>query len=225
MTDSLIIGLAIVMGFSFLFDAAAVWAVESSSLQKYRLRNPKVVPLSATNKYLRISLNGFFALGYYFAFAYFFKGYVTNVGALGPLQLVGEVLAILLLYDLLYYWMHRGFHRPPLMRLVHRTHHKVRNPTAADGLYLDPWDNAAGLSVFFLSVLIVGPISTTTFLTAVFVYITINNINHTGIGLPHPIFKLTNHWARKHDLHHGVNPGSNYGTIFPIWDKMFGTYE
>ena len=62
-------------------------------------------------------------------------------------------------------------------------------------------------------------------LAAVFVFIMINNVNHTGLELPHPIFRLTNHWARKHDHHHGVNPRANYGSIFPFWDKIFGTYE
>ena len=63
---------------------------------------------------------------------------------------------------------------------------RVRNPTAADGLYLDPLDNFAGLGVFFLSVVIIGPVSTATFLAAVFVYILINSVNHTGLELPHP---------------------------------------
>ena len=225
MTNTLIIGLALIMGFALVFNSLAVWAVESSGLKKYRLRNPGFVQLSTTNKYPRILLNGIFVIGLYFGFAYFFSQYVTHDLGTGPLRVVGEVLAILLLNDFMYYLMHRAFHWPRVMKYVHGRHHRVRNPTAADGLYLDPLDNFAGLGVFFLSVVIIGPVSTATFLAAVFVYILINSVNHTGLELPHPIFRLTNHWARKHDHHHGVNPRANYGSIFPFWDQMFRTYE
>ena len=168
MTNTLLIGLALIMGFVFLFNSLAVWAVESSGLKKYRLRNPDVVPLSATNKYPRIVLNGIFAVGLYFGFAYFFSQYVTHDLGTGPLRVVGEVLAILLLYDFMYYLMHRVLHWPRVMKHVHGRHHVVRNPTAADGLYLDPLDNFAGLGLFFLSVVIIGPVSTATFLARIF---------------------------------------------------------
>ncbi len=211
--------------FAFVFDSLAVWAVEASGLKKYRLRNRNLMPVPSSNKYWRISLNGILALALYFGFAYFFQGFVTAGLTANPSRVVFDVLAVLLLYDFMYYLMHRAFHQPTLMKLVHGMHHKVRNPTAADGLYLDPLDNFAGLGLFFLSVVIVGPMSTLSFIVAAFIYLTVNNINHTGLALPHPVFKLTNYWARTHDHHHGVNPRRNYGSIFPFWDKMFGTYE
>lgn len=225
MTNTLFVGLACIMGFVFVFNSLVTWATESGPLEKYRMRAANAVPVADANKYLRISLSGLFSLALYAGFAYFFVDFVSKTGEIGLPRVIAEVVAIMLVYDFMYYWVHRGFHWQPLMRLVHGTHHKVRNPTVADGLYLDPWDNAAGLGLFFLSVLIIGPVSTATFLSAVFVYIMINNVNHTGLELPHPVFKLTNHWARKHDHHHGVNSRANYGSIFPFWDKMFGTYE
>ncbi len=211
--------------FAFVFDLFGVWAVERSGLKKYRLRNQSFIRAPSDNKYCRIALNGTLALGLYFGFAFFFQEYVTAGLTANASRVAFDVLAVLLLYDLMYYLVHRAFHFPKLMKYVHGTHHRVRNPTAADGLYLDPLDNIAGLGLFFLSVVIVGPMSTLSFILATFVYLSINNINHTGLEFPHPAFKLTNHWARKHDHHHGVNPRSNYGSIFPFWDRMFGTYE
>lgn len=225
MTTPLFIGLGTVLLLMFAHQVIAVWAVESSQWKRYRLRSPSTVHLSTTNKYPRIAGNALFAFGLYAGFAYLFQDHVTRGLTDSPWRIALEVLAILLIYDLLYYLMHRGLHHPWMMKHVHGRHHHVRHPTAADGLYLDPLDNFAGLGVFFLSVLIVGPISTTSFLAAVLVYIVINNINHTGLELPHPAFKLSNYWARKHDHHHGVNPRSNYGSIFYCWDRLFGTSE
>ena len=223
LTSVLFIGLAAVMLFILALQLLAVWVVESSALKKYRLRNPGFVQLSAEGKYARIAFNGLLAFALYVGFAYVFAGYVT-AGLTGSLwRVLLEVAAILLLYDLMYYLMHRGFHHPWLMKHVHGRHHHVRNPTAVDGLYLDPLDNFAGLGVFFLSVVVVGPISAASFLCAVLVYILINTINHMGLELPHPAFKLANYWARKHDHHHGVNPRSNYASIFYFWDRLFRT--
>jgi len=47
--------------------------------------------------------------------------------------------------------------------------------------------------------------------------------SHSGIELPHAVFRLTNHWARKHNAHHCVSISSNFGSIFPFWDSVFRT--
>ncbi|HWE28517.1 MAG TPA: sterol desaturase family protein, partial [Polyangia bacterium] len=49
-----------------------------------------------------------------------------------------EILAILLVYDFAYYWLHRLMHTKKGMRWVHGRHHEVRNPTAMESFYLTP---------------------------------------------------------------------------------------
>src|SRR5688572_25017552 len=53
-------------------------------------------------------------------------------GPVGVLRVVYEVVAILLVYDFAYYWLHRLMHTKKGMRWVHGTHHEVHNPTAME---------------------------------------------------------------------------------------------
>lgn len=225
MTTTLIIGMVSIFVFMGVFMHTFTWVVTSGKFDRFRIVVPEFDPLANTRKYIRIAWNGLLAITLYSLFIYFAYGSLIVESEPSVLRVIGEVLVILLIYDFLYYVMHRTFHIPFLMRYVHGRHHKVLHPTTADGLYLDPLDNFGGLGMFFIAIVIVGPIDPITFIVVLFVLILINNINHTGLQVPHPLFALTNYWAQKHEIHHGQNREKNFGTIFPFWDKMFGTYQ
>ena len=135
-----------------------------------------------------------------------------------------EAPAALLLYDLLYYFMHRTFHLPRLMRLVHGVHHRVRHPTAVDSLYLHPVETAAGLCLLLASVAAVGPVGAGSFILAALAHSLVNIIIHANLTFPHRALALTNHWAVRHCTHH-TRLNTNYASIFPFWDLLFGTYK
>ena len=133
-----------------------------------------------------------------------------------------EAPAVLLLYDLLYYFLHRTLHLRMFMRLVHGVHHRVCHPTAVDSLYIHPVETAAGLVLLLASVALVGPVGAGSFVLVVMLHTLVNIIAHSNLRFSHRAFALTNHWAVRHHTHH-TRPNANYASIFPFWDRIFGT--
>ena len=220
----LIAGLVGVYVFSVLSTVLQTRVARSERYKKYRLYTPVNDPLANTSKVPRT----FFIILFIACLwtAYLTQGYdwiihdEPSAFAVLPVQ----ILAVLLIYDFMFYWVHRVFHLPLLMRYVHYVHHEVRFPTAIDDYYLHPIDTLWVTTLFYLSVAIVGPFNTTTFIATLFVWVFMNNAIHGGLNLPHPVFRLTNYLARMHNVHHGKNMSSNFGSFFPFWDMMFGTH-
>lgn len=219
----LIAGMVGVYFFSVIFTVLQTRAANSERYKKYRLYTPVNDPFANTSKVPRTFF--FFLFITCIWTACLTQGYdwvihdEPSAFAVLPVQ----ILAVLLIYDFMFYWVHRAFHLPLLMKYVHYVHHRVRFPTAIDDYYLHPIDTLWVTTLFFVSLVIVGPFNTTTFVATLFIWVFINNSIHGGLNLPHPIFRLTNYWARRHNVHHGKNMNANFGSIFPFWDKMFGT--
>lgn len=206
-----------------VFLSLWTWAANSERFSKYRLHDPKFEPPRRVDRMRRIPL--IIAFDFLLCIAYLVFGYdwLIKPEQDSLLTMIAQVLAVLVIYDLMFYWVHRLFHLPFLMRHVHAIHHKVRSPRSIDDFYLHVVDAAWVITLFFSSVAVVGPLSTNTLILTLFVYVFIHNTLHSGLNFPHPLFKLTNYWARKHDAHHNTNVSANFGSIFPIWDVMFGT--
>lgn len=220
---TLISGLVGVYIFSLIFTGLLTWAASSERYRQYRLYMPVKDPLANTSKFPRT-----FCIIIFNAFlwtVYLTQGYewVIHDKPASLAMLLWQVIAILVIYDFMFYWIHRVFHLRLLLKYVHYVHHRVRYPTAIDDYYLHPVDSLWVTTLFFLSIAIVGPVNTTTFIVTLFVWVFINNSIHGGMNFPHPVFRLTNYWARMHECHHGKSMRSNFGSIFPIWDTMFGT--
>ena len=160
-----------------------------------------------------------------FAVLYVGAEYLVYDAMPGFALFFGEVLAALLLYDLLYCFLHRMLHLPLMMRLLHGVHHRVRYPTALDGLYIHPVELVAALVPLFLGIAVVGPIGVASLLTVLVVHAFVNIVVHTSLVLPHPAFKLTSYWAIRHDRHHYKHVNTSFAPIFPFWDMMFGTHK
>ena len=195
MTDHLFIAMLCAFVPTMAFGGLALWAVYSERFRQYRVRTPVWDPLPVVPKYLNIAMNLTLSLAIYFAVLYVGAEYLVYDAMPGLALFCGEVLASLLLYDLLYYFLHRMLHRPLMMKLIHGVHHKVRYPTAFDGLYIHPVELAAALVPLFLGIAIVGPISVPSLLTVLVVHAFVNIAVHTGLVLPHPAFRLTNYWV------------------------------
>ena len=130
-----------------------------------------------------------------------------------------------LLYDLSYYWMHRMHHEIKILWATHSVHHHGEDYNLATALrqtstgWLWKW-------VFYMPMIILG--------VPVEVFITVAGINlvyqfwvhteHIGhLGFLEKIF-IT---PMNHRIHHAKNKeyiDANYGGVFIIWDRMFGTY-
>jgi len=223
MTTDFFIILGIILVFDGILMSGMAWAAQSSSLKKYRIRTPTTYRIPKAKKAINIGLNAMLSMSFFAAVFYHFGDYIIGSERVSGVTVFGEVLASLMLYDFMYYFLHRGMHHPKLMKYVHGVHHYVRFPTSTESIYLHPAENLAGLGLLCIAMAIIGPISALSFLIVFFIHSTVNILVHSNLDLPHPVFKLFNFWAKKHDLHHGKHLNRNYASIFPFWDQMFGT--
>lgn len=219
----LLFGGIFVVSCSAIFLSLWTWAANSARFSKYRLRDPKLEPPRRADRMRRIPLVMAFDLLLCSAYLVFGYDWLIKTEPDSLLVMIAQGFAVLMLYDFMFYWVHRLFHLPFLMRHFHAIHHKIRSPRSIDDFYLHVVDGAWVITLFFASVAIVGPLSTYALIPTLLVYVFVNNTLHSGLNFPHPVFKLTNYWARKHDVHHNTNVSANFGSIFPIWDLMFGT--
>ena len=134
-------------------------------------------------------------------------------------------IAAFLLYDLSYYWMHRMHHEIKILWATHSVHHHGEDYNLATALrqtstgWLWKW-------IFYMPMIMLG-IPGEVFITVAginLVYQFWVHTKHIGhLGLLEKIF-IT---PMNHGIHHAKNKeyiDANYGGVFIIWDRMFGTY-
>lgn len=203
---------------------ALTWAATSPPLDRYRIRPPKPCKISKWRRQINTGLNNLLALLIFIAFLYHLGPTVLYAGWPGAAHFFGETLGVLLLYDFMYYLYHRGLHHPKLMKHIHGVHHFIRHPTASESIFIHPLEQIGALSLLIVAMLVLGPISTISFLAIFFIYSTVNIIVHANVVFPHPGFRMFNFWVEKHDIHHD-KVKHNYASIFPFWDLALGTYK
>jgi sterol desaturase/sphingolipid hydroxylase (fatty acid hydroxylase superfamily) len=149
--------------------------------------------------------------------------YAFHDHAVGAGRVVFEILAVLLVYDFAYYWLHRAMHTKKLMRLVHGKHHEVHNPTAMESFYLTPAELFAGLGLLLACTWLVGPVSIYSFAVVFFIHTTLNITVHSGLMSKRLLLWPVDHLTHKHYTHHAGNYDNNFASLTPFWDMLFGT--
>lgn len=217
---------AAILAFDGVLMAWLTWAATASPrFSRLRIRTPAPgQALPPLRKRVNTMLNNVLSLLIFAAFFWFLGAGSLYAGWPGPTRFLGEVLGVLLLYDLMYYFFHRAMHIRGLMRYCHAVHHRVRATVADESIFIHPLENLGGLGLLVLALWLLGPVSTVSFLAIFFLHSTINIIVHSNLVFPHPAFRLFNFWAEKHDIHHH-KARNNYASIFPFWDQAFGTAE
>jgi sterol desaturase/sphingolipid hydroxylase (fatty acid hydroxylase superfamily) len=151
-------------------------------------------------------------------FPYAFTNAPTSVG-----RIVWQILAILLVYDFAYYWLHRLMHHKKLMKYCHAVHHEVHNPTAMESFYLHPIELFAGLALLLSCTLVLGPVHVYAFAVVFFIHSTLNITVHSGVVSKRWWLFPIDHLTQKHYVHHAGNYDNNYASLTPFWDILFGT--
>ncbi len=137
---------------------------------------------------------------------------------------LGWVLAVIC-YDFCDYWLHRTSHERALFWAAHAVHHQSEHFNLSTALRQESFYSVMGFP-FFLPLAVLG-FSTEQFVTAGLVvllyqfWIHTEHIGHLG-WLDRVLSTPSNH-----RVHHAVNPGyldRNYGAIFVIWDRLFGSF-
>jgi sterol desaturase/sphingolipid hydroxylase (fatty acid hydroxylase superfamily) len=157
------------------------------------------------------------------AFAYVAQYY--NLKLFSPSSIWVWVFAFFL-YDFCYYWMHRLHHEVKVLWATHVVHHHGEEFNLSTALrqtstgFLWKW-------IFYLPIFIVG-IPPEVFVTV------------AGVNLVYQFWVHTEHipklgWYEyifvspsNHRIHHAQNKhyvDANYGGVFILWDRLFGTYE
>lgn len=212
-------------GFAGVLALSLEYLAQSPRFAQHRIRPYARNRYSLGRQVLNSTLNQVMSLLWFIAFFVYFGDRVfENTWQPGLARTVGEVLGVLLVYDLVYYWYHRAAHHPQAMRYMHGTHHWVRNPTATQSSYLNPLEATGALAILFATIALFAPVSLLSFAIIYFLYSSVNLIVHSSLVPTHPALRLLSFWARKHDAHHQLFR-VNYANIFPFWDQLFGTTE
>jgi sterol desaturase/sphingolipid hydroxylase (fatty acid hydroxylase superfamily) len=155
-------------------------------------------------------------------------GVYTALYELTPLRVGNHWWAWLLLLfgeDLCYYWFHRAHHEVRFFWASHVVHHSSRHYNLSTALR-QTWTPMTGLPFWLVLPLLGFPPWT------VFTQQSISLLYQFWIHteridrLPRPV-ELVMNTPSHHRVHHGSNPAyldSNYGGIFIIWDRLFGTF-
>lgn len=144
--------------------------------------------------------------------------------------LVPQVIAMVILHDAWFYWMHRTLHLRQLFRLAHAAHHRSRTPTSWAAYSFAPVEaifESIYVPVMLLGISWIAPIQP----WAVFIFlghqIARNALGHSGFELAWPGFTRSR-WTGwmtttvHHDLHHQEGR-YNFGLYFTWWDRWMGT--
>lgn len=186
-----------------------------------RIREEKVRKLDTRRLIQSGIVNGLFSMGLVFGLSLGLERFLVQYAAPTPLQFMFELVGVLLVYDFLYYFLHRyPFHEWGYLKRVHTVHHKARYPIAVDSLYLHPVETFLGLALLFSCIALFGPVSVYSFAAILFVHSQLNITVHCGLDLP-----LLGYMSRKHDFHHINMRGGNFASITPLPDLVFGTAE
>ena len=127
-------------------------------------------------------------------------------------------------YDFCYYWKHRFGHQWRIMWASHVAHHQSQDYNLSTALRQTSTDYVG--FVFYLPLYLLG--------TPIEVIVSVGSLNlvyqfwvHTEHVRTLGVLDYLLVTPANHRVHHAVNEGyldKNYGGVFIIWDRLFGTF-
>ncbi len=152
----------------------------------------------------------------------------TDLHKYGFWYLGVSFVAVLILQDTYFYFIHRMFHHPLIFRWMHHGHHSSGEPTPWSSFAFD-LPEAILQALFFVGVIFIVPIH---FITLVVVLMTMTVwavLTHLGFEVfPR---SSTPHWLGRWfigSMHHSIHHCKymvHYGLYFTFWDKLLGTED
>ncbi|HSK14377.1 MAG TPA: sterol desaturase family protein [Phnomibacter sp.] len=176
--------------------------------------------LGAITSVAKFLMKGATLLLFYFVFNNFAPWHI-------PIDSIAGFIALFFLCDLTFYWYHRMSHRSRFFWATHVAHHSSRIfnvSTALRGNFIH----------FFYRFLFWAPLAWLGFEPILIVLIDELNfyyqmwIHTRAIDRMPRWFEFFFNTPSHHRVHHGSNEkylDKNYGAVFIIWDRMFGTFE
>ena len=147
------------------------------------------------------------------------------------LSVIASIILSALLLDFFGGWLsHVVEHKVPLFWRMHIIHHADNNVDVTSGLRHHPLESVWRGLFFLMAIVLCGaPIY------AVMIYQTLltvfTGVTHANISLPTKVDRLISYVLVSPNMHkvhhHWKQPytDSNYGAVFSIWDRLFGTFK
>lgn len=162
---------------------------------------------------------------------------VMHLGFPGPFDVIDAtggdatlLIAGILSLDLFIYWLHRLEHSVFLLWRFHSVHHSDLEFDASTAIRHHPLEYAVTtvlvslvFGVLGLPVWVFAVYGVVFFLSALFQHLNLRMPGGLEQGLQRALVG-----PAMHRVHHSVDAryfNSNFGSVFSIWDRMFGTYQ
>ena len=217
------IGLANIFATNVVLLALLTWAHQSPRFAAHRISSKPGMKVAPAERLRTMMLIGTLSLVIVVGGTYALQTQLIRSGPTPWWRVLVDALLVLVLYDFLYYALHRTLHHKKLMRFVHGVHHRARNPSALESFFQHPFELALGLGLLLFCSWIVGPMSVWSFFIAFFVYSNLNIIIHSGLALPGLLMWPTTLITKKHHVHHQDDFSKNFASLTPLPDLIFGT--
>jgi sterol desaturase/sphingolipid hydroxylase (fatty acid hydroxylase superfamily) len=145
-----------------------------------------------------------------------------TLDVMNPLVWVG----VFVVRDFVYYWVHRAEHRVRVLWASHMVHHSPETIGFTTAVRV-PWMEAVYKPWLGLWVPLIGfhPVA---FVALDIVAAAIGQLYHTERVRQIPVLDRWFVTPSTHRVHHGSNPeyiDKNFGAVFIVWDRWFGTYQ
>ena len=146
---------------------------------------------------------------------------VVSLWAAIPISVLGM--------DLVSYFWHRANHRVSFLWRFHQAHHSDPDYTVTTALRFHPGELLLALPLRLLAVAVLGlPIVGVIVFEVIFAFA--NFCEHGNIDLPLKLERtlgcvfVTPALHRRHHSREARLLDTNYGTVFSLWDRLFGSY-
>ncbi|MDQ6531226.1 sterol desaturase family protein [Flavobacterium sp. LHD-85] len=137
-------------------------------------------------------------------------------------------VVFILILDFILYWTHRGLHFFAPLWELHKFHHSATEMTVMTTARLHPMEIAINSILFSIPIFLIGvPLESYVFFFILTSWL--GHIQHSNIPWT---FGFIGEWIFispiTHKIHHSINEkhfNKNFGTITPLWDRIFCTWE
>src|SRR5215203_500693 len=147
------------------------------------------------------------------------------------LNIIGAIILSFFIFDFFIGWLvHYIEHKVFFLWRFHTVHHADNNVDATTGLRPHPVESVLRGLFFFAALLVSGAP-----MYAIMIYQTFlvlfTAFTHANMGLPKKLDRAIGYFfisPNMHKVHHHWQQpytDSNYGAVFSIWDRLFGTYR
>ncbi|MFZ4715815.1 MAG: sterol desaturase family protein [Bacteriovoracaceae bacterium] len=156
----------------------------------------------------------------------FYQKTNVSISILTTLPAFTKIILATVLTDFLNYWIHYGMHRWNWLWKTHLHHHRITELYWFSGLR----SSFSHIFLFILSRVTVGVLLFQLSSDQLLIYFAIGMLGsfyqHTNSRLNSSLLEWIFITPRVHRLHHSIKGRriKNLGTIFSIWDRIFGTY-